>query len=158
MTKKTVRPTRRPLSGARRTSQPAETQPAEKTPAAVPEKNLENGAPLQPSKNADEPETTEASQPAERMRTAVPPVPVGVAFSVPPLVQIANMGYVPQRPEVFLGRSSRDAIKRLALSLDVAGAKLDDGTLVKNSVSRAICWLCEQYAAAVQSREAVDKA
>lgn len=54
-------------------------------------------------------------------------------------------GYCPFRADVLIPSGSKPTIKRLAMTLDATGAKLSDGTLVKNSVPKAIAWLIEQF-------------
>lgn len=71
---------------------------------------------------------------------------VTVQLGIPRLIELENPGYLPIRPEVSLTPRARLAVKRLALTLDVSGEKLGDGTLVKGSVQKTICWLCEKLA------------
>lgn len=77
------------------------------------------------------------------------PQSVVVDLGLPSLVEWSDAGYLPARPEVFLSPVARKAVKRLSVTLDVNGAKLADGTLVRGHCSKTIAWLCERLADAV---------
>jgi len=62
------------------------------------------------------------------------------------LVDLDVLGYLPSRPEVILTPKAREAVKRLALTLEQQEAVLSDGTQVRNSASKTIVWLCERLA------------
>ena len=65
------------------------------------------------------------------------------------LIEFESMGYCPTRAEVEIPKDARNAIKRLAVTLDSRGAKLKNGTLVKNSIPKAIAWLVEKFSESV---------
>lgn len=58
-------------------------------------------------------------------------------------------GYVPSRPELDLTPKCREAIKRLALTLEQRQERLSDGSEIRGSVPKTIVWLCEKFAEAV---------
>lgn len=60
-------------------------------------------------------------------------------------------GYVPSRPELDLTAKCRNAVKRLALTLEIEEATLSDGSPVRNSIPKTIVWLLEKFADAVES-------
>jgi len=74
---------------------------------------------------------------------------VAVDLGLPALVDFENLGYMPSHADVRLTRNARDAVKRLAVTLDQHDAKLSDGSLVKSSVPKTIVWLCERLADSV---------
>ena len=79
-------------------------------------------------------------------KTSEPAGNISIDLGLPDLVEFENMGYLPSRPEVILTPKAREAVKRLALTLEMKEARLSDGTQVRNSTSKSIAWLCERLA------------
>ena len=93
---------------------------------------------------------TMAKKAGTATQTNVEPKSVVVDLGLPELVDFADLGSLSSRPEVVLSPSARKAVKRLSLTLDMTGAKLADGTLVRGHCSKTISWLCERLADAVE--------
>ena len=89
---------------------------------------------------------------AKRTQTTKPeaqprrPKNIAVDLGIPQLVDFESLGYTPTFANVKLTKKGREAAKRLAVTLDQSGARLEDGTLVKNSIPQSIAWLCERLA------------
>ncbi len=74
--------------------------------------------------------------------------PLMINLGISDLVEFTG-GYVPSRPELDLTPACREAIKRLALTLEQRQERLSDGTEIRGSVPKTIVWLCERFAEAV---------
>lgn len=67
------------------------------------------------------------------------------------LIEFESVGYIPMYANVQIPKRSRKALKRLAVTLDAQEARLSDGTLVKNSVPKAVAWLIEQFSKSIST-------
>lgn len=65
------------------------------------------------------------------------------------MLDLESYGYCPVHVDFRLPQSSRESIKRLAMTLDSQEARLQDGTIV-NSVPKAVAWLCEQFSESIK--------
>lgn len=74
--------------------------------------------------------------------------PLMIDLGFKDLVEFSG-GYVPSRPELDLTPMCREAIKRLALTLEQRQERLSDGSEIRGSVPKTIVWLCEKFAAVV---------
>lgn len=132
-----------PLATAAKSAQPKAKKAAPVEPAAV---VVKAGDPV--AKDA----IAAASQ--EHGEKIIPSIgdpydgPLMIDLGFKDLVEFSG-GYVPSRPELDLTPMCREAIKRLALTLEQRQERLSDGSEIRGSVPKTIVWLCEKFAAVV---------
>lgn len=90
------------------------------------------------TKTARKPKRVESGEPRAESEAGLPAVEVGI--TVPLLAEPMPAAYVPRHVDTRLAPVEAGVLKRLALQLELTGARLPDGTHV-TSTAKAVRWL-----------------